>query len=117
MFIFSKLPTDVINYILDFWPSYDPKIHTWINAVMKGRLDWIKLLHKYNIPGYSYYIIDFSAYYKNLDIIKYLFDNGYRRCSTNAINYAAINNDFIMLKWFNDNLSNITIVDYIYNLN
>ena len=34
-----KLPQDIINYVLEFWPEYDPKIHMWCRAILKNRLD------------------------------------------------------------------------------
>ena len=48
-----NIPKDIVNYIINFWPEYDSEIHNWENAAELGRLDLIKLLHKYNISGYS----------------------------------------------------------------
>ena len=66
-------PLVIIQQIMDYWPEYQKETHTWENAILLQRLDWIDLLHYFSIPwNLSIHVMELAASCEKLKVVKHL---------------------------------------------
>lgn len=66
----------------------------WFLAVKTNSIIFLQWLHKNNKEGCSKHIMDYAAYYGNLEHIKWLHTERSEGCTENAMKWA-INNDHL----------------------
>src|SRR3989304_3716678 len=74
----------------------------WNKLAENGNIEFIKLLHKYNIQGCTYFAMGRAACDGHLDVIKWLHENRREGC-TWAMDAAASNGHLDVVKWLHEN--------------